>query len=104
MLLDQIVLQDQRFQLGIRDNILKAVDLFDHLVDLRTSPYDFTKIRADAIVEVHGLAHVDNRIPLIMHNVYARLGRQFLQFFFYIEHPSRSLTPKMHYRKSLFRE
>ena len=66
MLLNKVVLQNQRLQLGIRYNILKPCNLTDHAVDLRTPPHDFSKIRADAIVEVDCLAHInDNPVHII---------------------------------------
>ena len=73
-------------QLRVRNDVLEAGDLFHHLVDLRPSPHDLTKIRADAIVEVHRLAHINDRIPLIVHNIYARLRRELFQFFLHIKH------------------
>ena len=92
VLLDQIVLQDQGFELGIRHDVLKAADLLHHAVDLGTAADDFAKIRADAIVEVDSLAHVNNRILLIVHDIDTGLRRQFLKFFGKILHysPKRS--------------
>ena len=92
MLLDQVVLQDQRFEFGIRHDILKIADLFDHAVDLGTAAHDFAKIRADAIVEVHRLANINNRILLIVHDINTGLRRQFLQIFGKIFHSSPKIS------------
>ena len=79
MLLDQIILQNQSLQLRIRHYILKTVNLFDHPVNLRPPPYNLAKIRTDAIVKVYGLAHINNRILFIAHNIYPGLNRQLFQ-------------------------
>ena len=86
VLLDQVVLQDQGFQLGIGHDILETVDLFYHTVDLGSPAYDPAKIRADTIMEIYGLPHINDRVLLIVHDIYARLMREFFQFFLKIEH------------------
>ena len=86
VLLDQVVLQDQGFQLGIGHDILKTVDLFYHTVDLGSPAHDPAKIRVDTIMEIYGLPHINDRVLLIVHDIYARLMREFFQFFLKIEH------------------
>ena len=86
VLLDQVVFQDQRLQLRIRHDILKARDLLHHPVDLRPSPDDLPEIGADAVVEVHRLAHVNDRVLRVVHDIDPGLCRQFFEFLRKIRH------------------
>ena len=72
MFLDQVIFQHQRFQLRIRHNIFKPVDKRYHFVDLWSSSNIFAKIRADTIMEIDRLPHINNSIRFIMHDIDTR--------------------------------
>ena len=76
VLLDQIIFQHQRFQLRIRHNIFKPRDLLHHLLDLRPPAMYFAKIGAHSVVQVYRFSHIEDRVRLVVHNIYARLCRQ----------------------------
>ena len=71
--LDQIVFQNQSFQLRVRDDIFKSGDQGHHLVDHRPPADVIPKIGAHPIMEVHRLAHIQNDIFVISHNIDSRL-------------------------------
>ena len=80
VLLNEIVLENQCLELGIRDNVLEVRNLADHALDLRPAPDNFLlKIRAHAVVQILRLADVENRVLRIVHDVNAGLLRELLQ-------------------------
>ena len=85
MLLDQVALQHKGFQLRIRYNILKPPDMGHHLLDLDSLIPAGLKILSHAVLQTDRLAHINNVVLLIMHNIYPRSCREFFQFFLYIK-------------------
>ena len=85
MLFDQVALQNECFQLRICNNIFESRYVGDHLLDLGTLVAAALKILPHTVAEANCLAHIDDRIPLIVHDVHARLGWEFFQFFFNIK-------------------
>ena len=73
---DQVTLQNERFKLGIRNNILKVVNMRNHRRNLRILLRFLTKIRADTIFQHQRLADVDHLSVLVAHDIYARRLRQ----------------------------
>ena len=86
MFLDQVAFEDQRFGLGIGHDVLEPRDLRDHLFDLRRALISGLKILSDPVFEHDGLAHVDDAVLRVMHEVYARAVWQLFKFFGYVEH------------------
>ena len=58
MLFDEIILKNEGFELRIRHDILKAGNLLDHSVYLRSSSDVGSKIRPDTVVQVNRLPNV----------------------------------------------
>ena len=77
MLLDQVILQDQCFYFGIRNNVLKISDLSHHLVDLRRMFRSVLKILADPVLQIFRLAYIDDLIVAVVMQVYTRFSREF---------------------------
>ena len=69
VLLDQITLQHQRLKLRIRHDILKAADMRHHLLDLDTLIPAALEILPDTILKADRLAHIDDVVLLIMHDI-----------------------------------
>ena len=76
MFLDQIALQNQCLQLGIRHDILKSGDPCDHLLDFGTLIAAGLKILPHPVLQADRLAHINNGISVIMHNINSRLSRE----------------------------
>ncbi len=85
VLLDEVVLKNQRLQLRVRNYIFKTGDLLDHHVYLRSAPYVGTKIRPYTVVQVDGFAHIHNGVVGIAHYVDPGILGEFFQFFLDIE-------------------
>ena len=74
--LDQIALQNQCLQLGIRHDIFKSGDPCDHLLDFGTFIAAGLKILPHPVLQADRLAHINNGISVIMHNINSRLSRE----------------------------
>ena len=85
MPLDERAFEHQRLKLRARDDGIKMVDLRHHFTRLRRMRRRILKILADAVLELFGLADIDDRAGLILHDVDARLvwqrERLVLEFF-----------------------
>ena len=77
MLLDQVILQDQCFYFGIRNNVLKISDLSHHLVNLWRMFRSVLKILADPVLQIFRLAYIDDLIAAVVMQIYARFCREF---------------------------
>ena len=86
VLLDKVALQHQGLQLRIRDNVLKAGDVRDHLLDLHALIPAGLEILPHPVLQGDSLSHVDDSVLLIVHQVDPRLRRKLFQFFFYVKH------------------
>ena len=78
VLFDQVALQNQGFQLGIGDNVLKPCNMGDHLLDLGALVAAALEILADTVLQADGFSNVDDLILFTMHNVDTRLTGQLL--------------------------
>ncbi len=78
VLFDQIAFQHQRLQLGIRHDILKPTDVGHHLLDLDALVPAGLKILPHPVLQADRLSYIYNVVLLVMHQVYARPGRQLL--------------------------
>ncbi len=76
VLLDQVVLEHQRFDFGARDRDLDARDRAHHRVGLAVVRAATLKIARDAAAQVARLAHVDHVAARVEHAVDAGLVRQ----------------------------
>ena len=85
VLLDQIVLKDQRFQLRIRDDIFETLDPADHLQDLRALSPGRLKVLPHPVPEADGLSDVDDLVMAVMHDVNAGRRGKLLQFLLNVE-------------------
>jgi len=74
VLLDQVTFQYKGLQLRVCDDIFKSCNMGDHLLNFCAFVPAALEILAHPVFEADGLAHINNLIPLIMHQVYARLG------------------------------
>ena len=97
VLLDQIAFQHKSLQLRVRQDVLKSGDPGNHLFNLRRLVPAALEILAHPVFQADGLSHIDYLILVVVHNVNPRLGRELLQFLFYIKHwadspPSAVLT------------
>ena len=95
VLLDQVVLQDQGFQLGIRYDVFKAGNLLHHALDLRTPPDLSDKILMHSAFEIDRLPHIDDRVLCVMHDVYAGAVGKLLQFLLYVKYGNALRIPLM---------
>ena len=93
VLLDQITLQHQSFQLRICDDIFKSGNMRYHLFNLRPFIPAGLKILPHPVLQTDCFTHIDNLVFLTMHQIYARFSRKLFQFFLYIKHLSASLSP-----------
>ena len=58
------------------EELFKTADQRNHLVDLRPPPYILSEVGSDPVVQIYRLSHIDNRIRLVMHDIYSRtLGK-----------------------------
>ena len=78
MLLDQVVLEQQRLGLGVGHRDFDFRDLLDHRRGLRRV-VAFLEIGRDALLQVTCLADVDDLMFLVEHAIDAGLVRQRLQ-------------------------
>ena len=86
MLLNQIVFQHQRFQLGIRNYIFKSGDFSHHFFYFGAFICALPEIGTHPVAQTDGLSHINNRVILVMHNVDTGLGGELFQFFFEVKH------------------
>ncbi len=82
MALDEGVLQHQGLELAVGDDDVKMVDLGHHGPGLLRVGGQIGKILAHPVFQGLGLAHVDDLALGVLHDVYARLERQAVGFFF----------------------
>ena len=80
--LDEGVLQHQGLKLAVGDDDVKMVDLGHHGPGLLRVGGQVGKILAHPVFQGLGLAHVDDLALGVLHDVYARLERQAVGFFF----------------------
>jgi len=81
VLLNQVALQHQGFQLGICQDIFKPCNMGHHLFNFGRLIPAALEILPDPVLKADGLAHIYNLIPVIVHKINSRTGREFLQFF-----------------------
>ena len=86
VLLNQVTLQYQGFKLRVSYYVFKMVYIFNHPLYLRRMSVDALKILTDSIFKAYRLAHIDDFIELIVHNVDSGLCGQLLKFFLYVNH------------------
>ena len=82
----EVALQDQSLQLGICDDIFKSGDLFHHLFLTDSQITAALKILAHPVFQADGLAHIDDGVVSIVHDIDTGPGRQLFQFFLYVKH------------------
>ena len=81
MALDEGALQHQRLKFRPRHDDVKMVDLGHHTASLGRVGGRILKVLAHAVAQLLGLAHVDHRIGLILHEIDPRLQGQRVGFF-----------------------
>ena len=86
MFLDQIVFQNQGFQLRIRHNIFKPGYLRYHLFNLWSAVNFLTEIRLYSAAQANRLADINDIVLCVVHQIHAGLLRQFFQLFFDYKH------------------
>ena len=84
--LSRVVLQHQRLQLRVSDDVLEVVNQTDHLQDLRGLPPGALEILMHPVVKIHRLAHIEDLVLFVVHDVHAGALRQLFQFFLDIKH------------------
>ena len=72
VLFDKVALQNECFQFRICNNIFESRYVGDHLLDLGTLVAAALKILPYTVAETDRLAHIDDRIPLVVHNIHTR--------------------------------
>ena len=77
MLLDQIALQNQSFQLRVCDNVLETCDLRNHFLDLRSLIAAALKILAHTVFQADGLTDINDLIVFVVHDINSRRTREF---------------------------
>ena len=82
VLLDQIAFQNQCFQFRVRHDVLKPRDMRHHLLLFETLVMRSLKILMDTLGQTQSLSHIDDLVPVIVHNINSRLIREFFEFFF----------------------
>ena len=96
MLLDQIVLKNQRLQLGVGHDVLKICDLRDHILNLRSAIELFNKILVYPAPEIDCFPDIQNRIGLVVHNVDAWFLRKLPQLLLQIKMKLILHSPSCH--------
>jgi hypothetical protein len=76
VLLDQLVLEDQRLGRGVGADHLEVGDVVDQLACLRVAVPRGLKVGADAVAQRHRLADIEDRPGVILHQVDTRRRRQ----------------------------
>ena len=79
--LDQAALQHQRFKFAVGDDVVKIHYILHHLVDLGQMMIDGPEVAGYPVLELLGLAHIDNGIVFILHNINSRLHGELMNFF-----------------------
>ena len=96
MLLDQIVLKNQRLQLGVGHDVLKICDLRDHILNLRSAIELFNKILVYPAPEINCFPDIQNRIGLVVHDVDAWFLRKLPQLLLQIKMKLILHSPSCH--------
>src|SRR5438552_2173126 len=79
VVLDQVVLEDERLDLVRRGHELEVVGFANQLRDLRGRRVARREVRAQAVAQTQGLADVDHLAPVVAEHVDARALRHGLQ-------------------------
>ena len=79
MFLDEIILEHQRLELRIDDDVLKALHQMHHLLDLHGFLIGFLEVLLDAVFQHLRLADIDDLILRAVHDIDARERRQLLE-------------------------
>ena len=78
MFFDQVTFQNKCFQLRISNDVFKSGYVSNHLLNLRTFVSAALKILPHTVFQADCLAHIDDLIPLIVHQIDTRFCRKFL--------------------------
>ena len=79
MLLDEIILEHQRLELRIDDDVLEALHQMHHLLDLHGFLIGFLEVLLDAVFQHLRFADIDDLILRAVHDIDARERRQLLE-------------------------
>ena len=74
VLLDQVAFQHQSFQFRICKNVLKPGDMRHHLLNLGRLIPAALEILAHPIFQTDCLSHIDDLIPVIVHQIHSGTG------------------------------
>ena len=76
--LDVVVLENERFFAAFGDDVLDVAYLGDQGLQLRSTviPCTLVKVGAYATAKTLGLAHINDLILLVLHQVHSRFRRQ----------------------------
>ena len=86
---DQVAFKDQRFQVGFAQQDVEIADMRDHRFHLGRVGR-LPEIAPDPVLQVHGLAHIDDLARVVLHQVTAGRVRQHPDLFF------QSFAPAVH--------
>ena len=85
MFLDEIILEHQRLELRIDDDVLEALHQMHHLLDLHGFLIGFLEVLLDAVFQHLRLADIDDLILRAVHDIDARERRQLMELLFDIK-------------------
>ena len=76
--LDQVAFQNKCFQFGISNDVFKSGYVSNHLLNLRTFVAAALKILPHTVFQADCLAHINDLIPLIVHQINTRVRGKLL--------------------------
>ena len=79
VLFDELVFEDQGFEFGVGQDVLKVFDMADHAGHFGRGPAQAAEIRAHAVSQIDRLADIDDRARLVVHDIHARCGRHIVE-------------------------
>ena len=92
--LDEGVLQNQRLKLRVGHNHVEVVNLAHHGPGLLRVGGQVCEVLAHPVLQRLGLAHVDDLVFGVLHDIHARLQRQGMRFFLeFVESHNRGSMP-----------
>src|SRR5262245_30372963 len=98
MRLDERILKDEGFFLGVGDEEFDVLNIWDQKLDAETAIPRFAEIGAYPAAQVFGFADVENRALPIFHEVHAWLRRHQREFSFQVHrYTYTSISGIMHH-------
>ncbi|KAF5069829.1 hypothetical protein DSECCO2_228870 [anaerobic digester metagenome] len=91
MFLDQVLLENQRLNFRVGDDVFKFRHMGHHEAGFRIQPLGVSEVLANPVFQDLGLADIDNLAPGVFHNIDAGGVGQDFQLVFKIKHRRDSL-------------